>query len=137
MRLQGNNDTPDLRTIIANVAGSGKSRPRPGLYFAPFLPPPDNDGVVRRFRLRLAGMDTMPALVGKLLRPQPATPPELSGLIDYIGPPGSIETLSYYQVLNPELMPPTAKIWDRIILVGRIMQSGIHGQRPDSIRDPL
>ncbi|MDI6852751.1 MAG: CHASE2 domain-containing protein [Deltaproteobacteria bacterium] len=90
-----------------------------------FVVTPDSDGVVRRFHLRLGGLDTMPALVAKLWRPQHELPADLSGLINFVGPMGSIETISYYQVLNPELMPKTAKIKDRIVLIGRIMQSSI------------
>ncbi len=90
-----------------------------------FVVTPDADGVVRRFHLRLGGLDTMPALVGKLWRPQRELPSDLSGLINFVGPMGSIETISYYQVLNPELMPKAAKIKDRIVLIGRIMQSSI------------
>jgi adenylate cyclase len=90
-----------------------------------FVVTPDADGVVRHFHLRLGGLDTMPALVGKLWRPQHELPADLSGLINFVGPMGSIETISYYQVLNPELMPKAAKIKDRIVLIGRIMQSSI------------
>jgi adenylate cyclase len=89
-----------------------------------FVVTPDADGVVRRFRLSLGGLDTMPALVVRLLQPQAYIHPDLSGLINFAGPPGSIETISYYQALDEHNLP-AAKIRNRIILVGRILSSTI------------
>ncbi len=84
---------------------------------------PDADGVVRRFRLHLGGLETLAALVIRRLRPQSALPDDFSGLIHYLGPPGSIETVSYYQLLDSDQPLPAAKIHDRIVLVGRLLET--------------
>ncbi len=89
-----------------------------------FVVTPDADGVVRRFRLSLGGLDTMPAMVVRLLQPQDYIPPDLVGLINYAGPPGSIDTISYYQILEKNSLP-ISRIRNRIVLVGRIMASTI------------
>ena len=89
-----------------------------------FVVTPDTDGVVRRFRLRLGGLDTMPAMVVRLLQPQAYIPPDLAGLINYVGPPASIDTISYHQILD-EKSVPVARVRNRIVLVGRIMTSTI------------
>ncbi len=90
-----------------------------------FMVFPDADGVVRRFRLYLGSLQTMPALVIRTLRPQDPIPPDLSGLIHFIGPPGSIETISYCQLLDPEQPLPVARIRDRIVLIGRMLETSI------------
>lgn len=89
-----------------------------------FVVTPDADGVVRRFRLSLGGLDTMPALVVRLLQPQAYIPPDLAGLINYAGPLGNIDTISYYQILEENSLP-AGRIRNRIVLVGRIMTSTI------------
>ncbi len=48
---------------------------------------PDADSVIRHFHLRLGGQDTLPAAVIRALNPQSSLPPDLSGLIHYVGPP--------------------------------------------------
>lgn len=88
-----------------------------------FVVTPDTDGVVRHFRLRLGEMTTMPALVAQFLGRERRLPPDLTGLINYCGPPGSIEIIPFYQFLDPEHLPPPAKIRNRIVLVGRTLQS--------------
>lgn len=92
---------------------------------APFMADPDPDGVVRRFRVRTGGLDTMPALALKRLRPQAALDPKFSGLISYVGRPGSIETIPYHQLLNPARPLPGDKIKDRLVLVGRMLETPI------------
>lgn len=92
---------------------------------APFMADPDADGVVRRFRLRTGSLDTMPALVLKRLSPQTAIDPKFSGLIRYVGKPGSIETLPYHRLFNPAQPLPIDKIQDRLVLVGRMLETPI------------
>ncbi|MBM4275362.1 MAG: CHASE2 domain-containing protein [Deltaproteobacteria bacterium] len=60
-----------------------------------FMVTPDADGVVRRFRPHLGGLETMPAQVFHSVRPQKSMQEDFTGLIHYVGPPGSIETVSY------------------------------------------
>jgi adenylate cyclase len=83
---------------------------------------PDGDGVVRHFHVRLMGAPTLPACAvsaaGKL-----HLPPDYSGLIKFVGPARSIDTLSYYQVLDDEHPVPDARIRGRIVLIGRLVQA--------------
>lgn len=84
---------------------------------------PDPDGVVRRFRLRLGGRETLPGVVARLVAPESPVPSELIGLINYVGPARSIDTVSFYQVIDPERPLPAARIRDRIVLVGRMLEA--------------
>lgn len=84
---------------------------------------PDGDGVVRRFQLRIGGLETLAALVIKNLRLRQTIPDDSPRLIRYIGPPGSIETISYYQIWDPQQPLPVAKIRGRIVLVGRMLET--------------
>ncbi len=82
---------------------------------------PDADGVVRHFHLRVQGLKTLAAVAAQAANPALHLPPQLSGLIDYTGPPGSLDIVSYYQVLDPVHPLPAARIRGRIVLVGRIL----------------
>jgi adenylate cyclase len=84
---------------------------------------PDADGVVRHFRLRLFGQETLPAAAVRAFRPQTALPADLSGLINYVGPQRSIDTVSYYQVLDEQHPLPASRIRGRIVLVGRMLEA--------------
>lgn len=84
---------------------------------------PDADGVVRRFCLSLGGKDTLPLAAFRVLRPETALPPVLSGLINYAGPPRSIDTVSYYQVIDPERPLPVSRIRGRVVLVGTMLEA--------------
>ncbi len=84
---------------------------------------PDADGVVRRFRLNLYDRETMPLTAYTLLKPEKPLSPQLTGLIDYAGPTRTIETVSYYQVIDPERPLPASRIKDRIVLVGRMLEA--------------
>jgi adenylate cyclase len=84
---------------------------------------PDPDGVVRRFRLSLGGRETFPLAAFQLIRPKNSLSPRLTGLIDYGGPPRSIDTVSFYQVIDPEKPLPTSRIKDRIVLVGHMLEA--------------
>ncbi|OPX18830.1 MAG: hypothetical protein BZ151_12470, partial [Desulfobacca sp. 4484_104] len=48
---------------------------------------PDADGVVRHFRLRLDGLETLAAAAVQHLTPPLVLPTDVSGLINYVGPP--------------------------------------------------
>jgi adenylate cyclase len=84
---------------------------------------PDPDGILRHFRVRIGGQETMPAAVARNFRADLNLPADLSGLIHYSGPPRSIEIVSYYQVLDDEYPLPAARIQNRIILVGRTLEA--------------
>ncbi len=84
---------------------------------------PDADRVVRHFRLNLYGLETLPALAARTFKPGIALPADLWGLIDYVGPPRSIDTVSYYQVLDARHPLPASRIRGRIVLVGRMLEA--------------
>lgn len=84
---------------------------------------PDPDGVVRRFRLRGAGRNTLAGVVAGAIKPEAVPPPGFTGLINYVGPARSIDTVSYYQVIDKERPLPAARIRDRIVLVGRSIEA--------------
>jgi adenylate cyclase len=79
--------------------------------------------VVRRFCLSLGGKETLPLTALRLLRPEASLPPNLSGLINYAGPPRSIDTVSYYQVIDAERPLPASRIRGRVVLVGTMLEA--------------
>ena len=83
---------------------------------------PDGDGVVRHFEMQFGGAPTLPASALHAAG-RPDLPPESSGLIKFVGPARSIDTLSYYQILDDEHPVPAERIRDRIVLVGRELQA--------------
>jgi adenylate cyclase len=84
---------------------------------------PDLDGVVRRFRLRSGELETLSWSAFRLLKPHVVLSPNLTGLIDYAGPARSIDTVSYYQVIDPERPLPASRLRGRIVLVGHTLQA--------------
>lgn len=99
---------------------------------------PDSDGVVRHFRTSLAGRDTLPAAVVRSLSPPVNVPMDLHGLIHYPGPPRSIDTLSYYQILDTAHPIPAEKVRDRIVLVGMMLAATATPQsQADSFHTPF
>ena len=99
---------------------------------------PDADGVVRRFRLNLAGRKTLPTVVMHHLKPQETLTVHQGGLIDFVGPPRSVETVSYYQVLDQNRPLPAQRIRDRVVLVGRMSEaSGTPQSQADAMYTPF
>ncbi len=84
---------------------------------------PDPDGVVRRFRLRSGELETLSWSAFRLLKPHAGLTPNITGLIDYAGPARSIDTVSYYQVIDPERPLPASRLRGRIVLVGHTLQA--------------
>jgi len=84
---------------------------------------PDRDGVVRRFWLELEGQSTLARLAAREVRSDLSLPAGMSGLIDYAGPPRSLETVSYAQIMDAEHPVPADKVRDRIVLVGRMLEA--------------
>jgi adenylate cyclase len=98
---------------------------------------PDPDGVVRHFHLRVQGHETLAEAMAQAVDPALRLPPDLSGLINYTGPPGSLDTVSYYQVLDPVHPLPARRIRGRIVLVGRILGASPSPQaRSDTFYTP-
>ncbi|MFP3867093.1 MAG: CHASE2 domain-containing protein [Desulfobacteraceae bacterium] len=89
---------------------------------------PDPDGVVRHFQLQIGGRKTLATTAVKSYRPQLDLPPRLTGLIDYAGPPRSLDIASYYQVLDPDHPLPPERIQGRIVLVGRMLEASVTPQ---------
>ncbi len=83
---------------------------------------PDSDGVVRHFQVQVMGSPTLPACVNHAAG-KSDLPPESSALIKFAGPARSIDTLSYYQILDDEHPVPAERIRDRIVLIGRELQA--------------
>jgi adenylate cyclase len=83
---------------------------------------PDPDGVVRHFYLSLAGQDTLPDEVVRLLKPELTFPPGMSGLIRYTGPPQHLESMPYYQILAEDEPVLRERIQGRVVLVGRVVE---------------
>lgn len=97
----------------------------------------DPDGVVRQFRWQFKGIDTLAATVLRNLQPQFSPPPEGARLIDFVGPPRSLDSVSYYQVIDPAHPLPESRIRDRVVLVGRMVGASPAPQaRSDSFYTP-
>ena len=99
---------------------------------------PDPDGVVRHFHLQVQGHKTLATVVAQTVNPALRLPPNLAGLIDYTGPPRSLDTVSYYQVLDPLHPLPADRIRNRVVLVGRILGASPAPQaRADAFHTPF
>ncbi|MGQ9688765.1 MAG: CHASE2 domain-containing protein [Desulfobaccales bacterium] len=99
---------------------------------------PDSDGVVRRFSLSLGGRETLPLAAFRVLKPDAFLSSGLTGLIHYAGPPRSIDTVSYYQVIDPQRPLPTSRIRGRIVLVGaRLEASATPQTQADAFYTPF
>ena len=111
---------------------------KPALGLGISMVTPDPDSVIRRFRLRLGGQDTLPAAALRALHPASPLPAHLSGLIHYVGPPRQLDTVSYYQVLDENRPLASEKVHDRIVLIGRLSGVAIMPQgQADAFYTPL
>ncbi|MBM4289458.1 MAG: adenylate/guanylate cyclase domain-containing protein [Deltaproteobacteria bacterium] len=86
---------------------------------------PDADGVVRRFHASLAGQETLALVAARLFRPDLHLSASQGGLIDFAGPGRSLETVSYYQVIDPERPLPAHKVRGKMVLIGRTLEAGV------------
>ncbi|MFQ5960633.1 MAG: CHASE2 domain-containing protein [Candidatus Methylomirabilales bacterium] len=105
----------------------------------------DSDGAVRRARLL---SPDMPSFTFQIVRLYLADRPEVSReiridpykevLINHVGPPRSVKTVSYYQALEYDRMLPPGIFAGKIVLVGRSLQAAPEPQRtaPDTFRTP-
>jgi len=120
--------------------------------------PIDPDGTVRRARLLFPDLPSFPfQLVRFFLTPRPSRQPEtlpLTGkpglpphllqgfkevLINHLGPPRTVKTVSYYQALEYEQLLPSGIFTDKVVLVGRSLQAAPEPQRtaPDVFYTPF
>lgn len=81
---------------------------------------PDPDGVVRRFSTHQTGLPTLAGTTAGLLA-KDGRVPNASGLIDYPGPPRTIDTVSYAAAIDPDHPLPAGRIAGRLVVVGRAM----------------
>lgn len=85
---------------------------------------PDDDYVVRR---QAPAPDSFSALLAPhVAGAKPA--PRPAQLIGYLGPRGTFDTRSYYQALEPGLLPP-GFFKGKVVLVGRSIRSAVEIQR--------
>jgi adenylate cyclase len=82
---------------------------------------PDADGVVRRFSLNLAGQETLAAAAWRAYGPGGGAGPPEAALLDFVGPPRSLDTASYYQVIDPDRPLPESRIRGRVVFIGRTL----------------
>jgi adenylate cyclase len=77
----------------------------------------DSDGRIRHVAFRIQNLQTFPLAAARVKLKHPIhTPQGNSAWIDYPGPPGSIERISYGDVLHNRF--PASKIRGRLVVVG-------------------
>ncbi len=91
---------------------------------------PDGDGIVRRFYCHLGNIATLPEVVVHAYHPHQVIPPRLCRLINFTGPPGHIDTVSYSRALEGPAPYLAEAIRGKIVLIGRIV-----GAAPTPIAD--
>jgi hypothetical protein len=57
--------------------------------------------------------------------------------INFRGPPGTIPTLSYYQVLNPDEFPTENALKDKLVFIGSTAELSSDPNRPDQFLTPF
>jgi len=80
---------------------------------------PDVDGVIRRFRYQIDGLETFPFVAAERALGHPIDPralPDQRVLIDFLGPPGAIPFLSFSRVQTGKFDP--AVVRGAIVVVG-------------------
>ena len=83
------------------------------------LMPTDPGGIMRRLPYDVGGLKTFAIVAAEQALGRPIARAELGGrtaLIDYAGPPGSVETVSYAHVLDGRV--PASTFRDRVVVVG-------------------
>jgi adenylate cyclase len=96
---------------------------------------PDDDYVVRR---QANADDSLSAQLARYATTAPKPRSRQPALIEYLGPRGTIDTRSYYQALEPGLLPP-AFFRGKLVLVGRSSRSAVELQtaRADTFNSPF
>jgi adenylate cyclase len=79
---------------------------------------PDGDGVIRRIPPEIQGLKTFAVAAAEGFMGQPVDVSEFDGsaLIDYAGPPGKIDSVSFYQVLDGDY--PERLFENKAVIVG-------------------
>ncbi|RMG40714.1 MAG: adenylate/guanylate cyclase domain-containing protein [Candidatus Dadabacteria bacterium] len=100
---------------------------------------PEDYGVVRRFNTAMAGpAKGYPSLAEAAagysgMRPEGLGPRDF---INYYGPRGTIETYSYYEALDPDILPDSA-FKDKIVFIGIALRTGLGPDQKDSFLTPF
>jgi adenylate cyclase len=98
---------------------------------------PDDDFVIRRHFRR---DDTFSSQLVALARGGKSLSPQAPGdyLIEYVGPRATFDTRSYYQALEPGLLPP-GFFKDKVVLIGRSVRTAVElmGTRSDMFNSPF
>ncbi len=89
---------------------------------------PDDDFVVRR---QAGGDDSFSALLSRLGVLDSTASARSVDLIEYAGPRATFDTRSYYQALDPALLPP-GFFKDKIVLIGRSVRTALELQSSQS-----
>src|SRR4030095_8712714 len=76
---------------------------------------PDPDEIVRRMRQQ---QDSLAAVALQLLSKESITPLATDALIQYFGPRGTYETISYYRALNWQTSLNANPFKDKVVIVG-------------------
>jgi adenylate cyclase len=92
---------------------------------------PDEDFVVRR---QAPADDSLSAQLARFAAVQ--APSRRPTLIEYYGPRGTIETRSYYQALEPGLLPP-GYFRGKLVLVGHSTRSAVELKKQDMFNSPF
>ncbi|MHC1724987.1 MAG: CHASE2 domain-containing protein [Syntrophobacteraceae bacterium] len=99
---------------------------------------PDSDGIVRHFRSRIGGHETLTTAVAQNFSPPLKIPSDLYGLIHYLGPSRSIDIVSYCEVLDRNNPLPDERVRGRVVLVGRMLEASATPQsQADSFFTPF
>jgi adenylate cyclase len=76
----------------------------------------DSDGVIRRFRRSIEKLETLPTVAAELASGRKLAFPDGEQWIDFAGPPGTVRTYSYSDVLRGRF--PADAFKGRIVVVG-------------------
>ena len=98
---------------------------------------PDPDGSIRRFSTRMAGVPTLAAAAFGALHD--TAPPDIDGaLLNHLGPPRTIRTVSYTQVLDDAHPLPAPLLHNTVVFVGRSLAAPPElSEQADAFRTPF
>ena len=98
------------------VLGGDENLRRIGARAGQGLLPNDSGGVIRRMGYELNGLRSLGVVAAETVGRRRIAPPGGSPWIDYVGPPGSIDTVSFSTVYNQKVEP--GRLRDKVVVVG-------------------
>lgn len=81
--------------------------------------PTDRDGVIRRFAHTVEGLESFAVVAAEIALGRPLTAKDMGGgaqWIDYAGPPGTVNSVSYSLVLQGRVEPSVFR--DKVVVIG-------------------